>query len=59
MEAVGQLTSGVPHDFNNLLFAMLGNAELLKFAVGEDKTVTLYLPRALARRQEYRHLTTG
>ena len=56
---MGQLTSGVPHDFNNLLFAMLGNAELLKFAVGEDKTVTLYLPRALARRQEYRHLTTG
>jgi PAS domain S-box-containing protein len=29
MEAVGQLTSGVAHDFNNILTVIIGNAEML------------------------------
>ncbi len=33
MEAIGQLTAGVAHDFNNQLLAILGYAELLELRV--------------------------
>ena len=33
MEAVGQLASGVAHEFNNLLFGILGSAELMSSAL--------------------------
>jgi len=36
MEAVGQLTGGIAHDFNNLLAVILGNADMLSDAVGEE-----------------------
>jgi len=39
MEAVGQLTGGVAHDFNNLLAVMVGNAEIIEHAVGDDDTL--------------------
>jgi PAS domain S-box-containing protein len=39
MEAVGQLTGGIAHDFNNLLTVIIGMAELLTEAVGDDDTL--------------------
>ncbi len=37
MEAVGQLTSGVAHDFNNVLAAVIGNLELLQREVESER----------------------
>jgi two-component system, cell cycle sensor histidine kinase and response regulator CckA len=36
MEAVGQLTSGISHDFNNLLSIIIGNIELVIAQLGKD-----------------------
>src|SRR5471030_2069550 len=36
MEAVGQLTGGLAHDFNNILAIILGNVELLQACLPKD-----------------------
>jgi PAS domain S-box-containing protein len=36
MEAVGQLTSGISHDFNNLLSIIIGNIELVMTQMGKS-----------------------
>jgi signal transduction histidine kinase len=37
MEAIGQLTAGIAHDFNNLLTAVIGNLELLRPKLGDER----------------------
>ena len=52
MEAVGQLTAGVAHDFNNILAVIWGNAELLGDELGEDNQRLISLFRAVERGSE-------
>jgi signal transduction histidine kinase len=48
MEAVGQLTSGVAHDFNNVLGAVIGNLDLLTEVVAENPKATHYAELSIA-----------
>jgi len=49
MEAVGQLTGGVAHDFNNILGVILGNVELLEDLVGANVPQAQAVIRAVGR----------
>ncbi len=52
MEAVGQLTAGVAHDFNNMLAVISGNAELLEDELGKDNPRLATVLRATERGAE-------
>ncbi len=55
MEAVGQLTGGIAHDFNNLLAIILGNAEMLKEGLGDDRMLAENVILAANRGGELTH----
>ena len=41
LEALGNLTGGVAHDFNNMLAVVLGNAELLEASLANDERLRM------------------
>jgi signal transduction histidine kinase/DNA-binding response OmpR family regulator len=49
LQAVGQLTGGLAHDFNNILAVILGNAELLEEGLGADDACVKPILRAASR----------
>ncbi len=57
MEAVGQLTGGVSHDFNNLLTIIQGNLELLDSTLGEGEWRQKWTSAALAATRRGAQLT--
>lgn len=58
MEALGQLTSGISHDFNNLLASILGYADLALDGVesGEQKNLRRYLREVIDSAEKARDL---
>jgi signal transduction histidine kinase/CheY-like chemotaxis protein len=53
LKAIGQLTGGISHDFNNILAIIMGNAQLIreKGAAGHDRQIDA-IDRAAARGSE-------
>ncbi len=59
MEAVGQLSGGVAHDFNNILTAIIGYASFLKMKMQKDDSLESYVANILASAERAADLTQG
>jgi len=57
IEAIGQLAGSVAHDFNNMLTAILGYAELLTEQIGPDKPIGRDLQEIVAAAERAAALT--
>lgn len=59
MEALGKVSGGVAHDFNNVLMAIMGNAEMAKIYMDkEPKTALGLLDKVLTASDRARNLVT-
>ncbi len=56
MEAIGQLAGGVAHDFNNILTAILGNAEIVCAKIAADHPAQPNLTRIVEAGTRASHL---
>ena len=59
METVGQLTGGLAHDFNNLLAVILGNLELLRIHVANDRHANDLIDAVMRAAQQGQELTAS
>jgi signal transduction histidine kinase/DNA-binding response OmpR family regulator/CHASE3 domain sensor protein len=57
MEATGQLTGGMAHDFNNILQVIQANLDLMKSEVGENPAVLVRVQSATAAAERGARLT--
>ena len=57
MEAVGTLTGGVAHDFNNILTAIIGYGHILKMKLEQGSQLMTYTDQILASADRAAHLT--
>ncbi len=57
MEAVGQLTGRLAHDFNNVLTVIMGNLDLIEVALKDDKKALGRVKEAIGAAQEGSELT--
>ena len=57
VEAIGKLTGGVAHDFNNILAAILGSLRLAQRRLAEGEDVTRFLDNAIQAAQRGSTLT--
>ena len=57
MQAVGQLTGGVSHDFNNLLSVIMGNLELANSPGQSERDIREFIDRAIGGAERGAELT--
>ena len=57
MEAIGKLTGGVAHDFNNILAAIMGSLGLAQRRLAQGEDVTRFLDNAMQAAQRGATLT--
>lgn len=59
LEAIGHLTGGIAHEFNNLLMVIFGNLEMIEDRLGENDPLEVFTTRAMEGARRGASLTEG